>query len=90
MNVFSDCDLTVGLNAYAKWYDSDEDMCLLSSKFPNLLFELAGIGEDSKDLWKAYFVNGAKQNAPGKVIYDEFDPKKLAPPNNPRTSYSYQ
>ena len=51
MNVFTSGDVSFGgLSSYTTWYDHDEDMCLLSSKFPDLLFELSGAGEDCDDL----------------------------------------
>lgn len=91
MGVFTDGDVSFdGLSAYSTWYDCDEDMCLLSSKFPDLLFELWGTGEDCDDLWKAYYCGGAKQAAPAKISYDEFDPTKLESPRNQRTNYSYE
>lgn len=42
----------------AKWYDSDEDMKKVSRQFPGMTFMLHGDGEDSGDLWEAYFHDG--------------------------------
>ena len=42
----------------AKWYSSDSDMKLLSSEFADVLFTVYGDGEESGDLWIAYYKNG--------------------------------
>jgi hypothetical protein len=42
----------------AKWYSSEEDMKLLSSEFADILFTVYGDGEESDDLWVAYYKNG--------------------------------
>lgn len=64
-----------------KWYDSEEDMRQISEDevFKDIVFGLEGRGEDSIDLWKAYFCNGIVQKCPGEIVYPEFDPKKLMP-----------
>ena len=38
---------------------------------------LFGEGEDSEDLWKAYFKNGKMQFCEAKIIYDEFNENEL-------------
>ena len=67
------------LQAYAnaKWYDWEEDMCLLSTRFPELLFCLHGEGESGDDLWDAYFFEGKCQHCPAVITYEDFDPSKL-------------
>lgn len=78
MNVFdSDGDIEYGYYANAKWYDWEEDMCLLSKRFPELLFCLHGEGEGSDDLWDAYFFEGKCQHCPAVITYEDFDPSKL-------------
>lgn len=43
-----------------KWYDHDQDMKLFSKKYPNHIFYLVGIGEDTwHDIWRKTFQNGA-------------------------------
>ena len=42
----------------AKWYTSDADMKQLSSEYPDILFTVYGDGEDSGDLWVAYYKTG--------------------------------
>lgn len=49
--IHGDCD-------NMKWYDHHEDMCELSKRYPNLLLWLTGNGEESGDIWKAWYRNG--------------------------------
>ena len=60
-----------------KWYEHDSDMKFLSSKFPNELFILYGVGEENLDLWVKYYKNGKVQVSQGEVVYEEFDETKL-------------
>ena len=78
MNIFDGGgDIEYGYYANAKWYDWEEDMCLLSKRFPELLFCLHGEGESSDDLWDAYFFEGKCQHCPAVITYEDFDPSKL-------------
>lgn len=90
MNVFEEEDIRVGWSVWTTWYDWEEDMALLSKRFPDVLFKLHGTGEDSEDLWDAYFFGGKVQVCPGKIVYDDFDPAKLNGKNIKQTKYSYQ
>lgn len=75
---FDPCgDCGSGWSTVAKWYDWEGDMITMSKTFPEVLFELHGVGDDSEDLWFAYFYQGKVQHCPAKIIYDDFDPKKL-------------
>lgn len=60
-----------------KWYDWKDDMVKVSGLFPDVLFVLEGAGEDSDDLWKAYFKNGKVQIENARIVYGEFDETKL-------------
>ena len=62
---------------HCKWYEHDEDMCSLSMKFPNILFELTGNGEAPHDLWKTYYLNGCKQHCNAIIKFDTFSLSKL-------------
>ena len=45
----------------AKWYDWDKDMTDRSRKYPSLIVEIRGDGENSDDLWKARFKAGRQE-----------------------------
>lgn len=44
---------------------------------PNVLFTLWGRGEDWDDSWKAYYLNGKMQFAPGEMVYLEFNEDEM-------------
>ena len=70
-----------GWSAYTKWYDCDKDMRLLSYRFPDVVFELRGDGEDFEDVWAQYYKGGRVQTD-GLVVtytYNKFDESKLQP-----------
>lgn len=90
MNVFEEGDAHNGWFAWTTWYDWEEDMILLSRKFNDVLFMLHGDGEDSEDLWDAYFLDGKIQVCPGRIVYDDFDPGKLEEKDIVQSKYSYQ
>jgi len=62
----------------AKWYDHGENMKALSKKWPKILFQLDGDGEESGDVWREYWLDGKVQAAKQKSwTPPDFDPKKL-------------
>ena len=44
-----------------KWYDWEEDLMELSKKYPDMLIEITGDGEDSGDFWEARFKGGTEE-----------------------------
>lgn len=60
-----------------KWYSHDEDMRDFSRLHPDVLFELDGEGDESGDIWQAYFQNGKAQYCQAKVTFEKYDPKKM-------------
>ena len=60
-----------------KWYSSEKDMRDFSLLHPEAVFELKGGGEESGDLWVAYFKAGKMQMCKAKIYFDEYDPTKL-------------
>lgn len=92
MNIFEDHFSKSEWGGYTKWYDWEEDMFLLSSKFPEVLFTIYGDGEVSDDKWVAYFRAGYEQYCPAKIIYQECDKRLLdRPPTKPDAEhYTYE
>ena len=91
MNVFESGDCDSGWYANTKWYDWEDDMALLSKRFPEIFFELHGIGEGFEDMWNAYVFNGAIQYCPAEITYPPFDPSKLVKKESgDGKPYSYQ
>lgn len=60
-----------------KWYDATSDMIKLSERFPNVLFELSGEGEEHDDIWREYYHNGVYQHCQGRIVFDKMDPAIL-------------
>lgn len=52
-----------------KWYDYRENMEAISKKFPDTLIKIHGEGEDSSDLWDAYFLNGKSVVYHAEIYY---------------------
>lgn len=61
----------------SKWYDDEQDMAAYSRWFPDVVFMLTGVGEDSDDQWIKYFRDGKMQVARATITYDKFDAAKL-------------
>ncbi|MGG1641835.1 hypothetical protein ACIFQM_11175 [Paenibacillus sp. NRS-1782] len=60
-----------------KWYEHEADMRVFSKRFPDVLFQLSGDGEEAGDIWRKYFRNGKMQNCPGQITFEPFDESKL-------------
>lgn len=93
MNVFQDGNIQDSYYANAKWYDHEDDMRLLSAKFPDTVFWLSGSGDNCDDLWQKFFVGGRMQECYAQIVYDDFDASKLDEEPTPDIQngvYSYQ
>ena len=55
-------DLEVDCNL--KWYDHEEDLKKLSEKYPDLIIQLEGDGEDVGDNWTLRFAHGIVETEP--------------------------
>jgi hypothetical protein len=60
-----------------KWYDHDDDCAEMSTQFPNVVFKLHGEGEETGDLWDAYYKDGKCQICRAKAVYPPYDPTKM-------------
>lgn len=75
--VDSNEEMQYSLGYTSKWYEHDDDMLELSEEFPDVLFRLFGMGEESGDLWYTYYLNGKMQHTQAKITYDTFNPELL-------------
>lgn len=60
-----------------KWSSHEDDLKKFSKKYPDVLFILSGVGEESGDMWRKYFKGGKVQVAKARIDYDPFDESKL-------------
>lgn len=92
MNVFDrEGDITLEWWANVKWYDWEEDMAMLSKRFPGFLFLLNGNGENLDDIWGVYFIGGYIMRDARSIVTRPFDIKKLTPASTHKDNrYSYQ
>lgn len=60
-----------------KWYDCEKHMIKYSKKHPNVTFLIYGEGEESTDIWKAYFKNGKTFTTKAKLVFEEYSDDKL-------------
>ena len=75
LDVFEGGNCDDGWYGNAKWYDWEEDMLLLSKRFPEVMLTLGGIGEEFGDIWEAYFCDGRVQVCKADIVYPPFDPQ---------------
>lgn len=62
-----------------KWYECTDDMKALSSRaeYKDMLFIVEGEGEESGDIWKAYYKNGKYAHYGAIMTFPEFNEKDL-------------
>ena len=61
----------------AKWYDHKEHCLEVSKKFPDQVITVYGEGEESGDIWKAYYKNGKSFQADAIITFEDFNESKL-------------
>lgn len=61
----------------AKWYDFHRNMINISEKYPDIVFCLDGVGEESGDIWRAYYQDGKFQMCKATIVFDQFDKDKM-------------
>jgi hypothetical protein len=61
------------------WFNSERqhDMLVLSSKYPQYIFELQGKGEESEDIWIEFYWNGVFYRWQLKVTYPTVNMERL-------------
>lgn len=68
-----------------KWYEHMRDMQVLSASCPSVRFVLSGEGEESGDIWVAYFLGGQGYKQRARLVFDDYDATKLTnPPTDAR------
>ncbi len=77
LDIFEDGSIRDAYYSHTTWYDHEQDIRLLSAKFPNMVFWLSGQGDDREDIWDKYFIDGKMQACYAKIVYGEFDPAEL-------------
>lgn len=65
----SNGDTTEGM----KWYNYEYDMVHTSKQYPETTFTLYGEGEESGDIWTAWFRDGKHQKVQAKLVIDKPD-----------------
>lgn len=60
-----------------KWYEHEDDCKKVSLLFPDTVIEVSGEGEESGDVWKAYYKNGKSFRAEAVVTFEPFNESKL-------------
>lgn len=56
----------------SKWYDYEKDMLQFTEKYPDVLVEILGEGEESGDIWKARFRNGESERVSAQIFLPAF------------------
>ena len=74
---FTEDGVEFGAHDPVEWYESDEEMRVISKEFPDIHFELHGEGEMNDDIWTRHFVNGKAQLCMAEIVIPPFDPEKL-------------
>ena len=60
-----------------KWYEHEQDMRSFSKRYPDVLFQLDGKGENNDDVWTMWARNGKTYKDYVKIIYPEFNEDRL-------------
>ena len=60
-----------------KWYSSNSDLIEFSKQYPYALFQMERQGQENLDIEYFWVKNGKSYSDGVKVIYPEFDEKKL-------------
>ena len=69
---FSDDGTFMNFSCHGKWYEWKEDFIRISLKYPKVLFEIEGKGEENDDIWKARVRAGNVEIVNAKIVFDDF------------------
>lgn len=64
--------ISFNLHQY-KWYDWEKDLVNVSKRWPHLMFDINGEGEEATDLWRARIRNGESEIVRAKIVFPEFE-----------------
>lgn len=70
-------DKTRLLSDSIKWYEWAEQITSISKDYPEWLILVEGKGEESGDVWKAYFKDGKKKVLQAQITFPEFNESML-------------
>lgn len=61
-----------------KWYEHHDHMKAISNKYPKVLFQLNGSGEEDGDFWRAFYYGGkCLERIQAEVVFKQFDLSKV-------------
>ena len=76
-NIETLADYTGLFEEYCKWYDESDDMTKYSLLYPTTIFVISGEGEETGDMWSAYYLNGKRQELRPTIVWPDFDKTKF-------------
>jgi len=65
---------------HIKWYKMKEQMIEISQQFPNVIFDVYGVGEEHPDIWIHRFYNGLEEKQRVTIHYPPFTHPNLQQP----------
>ncbi len=55
----------------AKWYEWKEDLVEFSKNYPEAVFCLHGVGENSDDIWRAFIQNETVEMQMAAIVFED-------------------
>lgn len=78
IDYLSVADLLEGNADATKWYSWEKDMQEFSKKYPLLIFQLDGVGQEGEfDIWRAFFKNGKSFTQEAELKFEKPDFSRL-------------
>lgn len=66
-----------GFGEECKWYSFEEEMRAYSLNHPEVIFRIDGEGEESGDLWRAWFKEGKMLRVNAVIVFERYSEEKL-------------